>query len=163
MSGEKRKGCGKPSVRALEESAWRDAWPQSERPGWKDATEPDLEQAGTLSDDMFCLRAVETARAMDQTVARQAHEAVGDAAWRHHGSDIRKRRSRETLVFKNRFTPLAKEQDDVTEDEETISALENGMIDCQLKIHPDPHVTARKFPQRWQRWISSGNSQKEKE
>ena len=39
-----------------------------------------------------------------------------------------KRRSRETHVFKNRFTPLAKEQDDVTEDEETISALENGMI-----------------------------------
>ena len=51
-------------------------------------------------------------RTMDQSGARQVHEAVSDAAWPHRGSDSRKRKSHGTLVFKNRFTPSVKEQDE---------------------------------------------------
>ena len=107
--------------------------------------------------------AVESARDMDQTGARQVHEAVSDAGWPHLGSDSRKPKSHGSLVSNNRFTPLVREQY-----EETLSALENGDdIDCQLLIQPDPSFPARRvsttLTEGWvdRRWLSSGRSQTE--
>ena len=69
-----------------------------------------------------------------KTGAHQAHEAVSDAPWPHLGVDSRKPKSHGTLVFKNRLTPLVKEQDDEAEDKETTSALKTGDdIDCQRR------------------------------
>ena len=103
---------------------------------------------------------MEIARDVDETGARQVHEAVSDAAWPHLGPDSTKRKSHGSLVSKNRFTPSVKEQDDGAANEETTSALEKGDdIDCQLFIQLDPHVPARRVLRRWQKvgWISAVN------
>ena len=96
---------------------------------------------------------------MTETGARQVHEALSDAAWHHFVSDSRRRKSHGSLVSKNRFTPLAQEQDDWAEDEETTLALENGnFFDCQRLIQTDPHFPARRVPRCWQkvRWTDAG-------
>ena len=136
--GGKGKRNAKPSVRALEDSAWRDAWTQSQWLGWEDTAGPDPEQAQTLSGGMFCVWAVKTAR-------RGSDRCTPSP-------DNRKRKSHGSGVSKNRFTPLVKEQDDGAEDEEKTSALENeDDIDCQMLVQLDPHVPARRVPQRWQK------------
>ena len=90
---------------------------------------------------------------MDQTGARQVDQAVDDASQLHFGSESKKQKYHETLVFKalhqprlvqnqkklfkqGRFAPVMEESDEETENQETTVAPgdEDGVA-CQKKSH----------------------------
>ena len=91
-------------MRALEDSAWRDARTQSEWLGWEDAAEPDPEHA-PKSGGMFFLRAVETAQDMDQTGARQVTRLSAMLPGSTMVQTAGKDRATGPVVFRNRVTP----------------------------------------------------------